>query len=114
MEDNEMAKKKIIIISIIFVAIIAAIVTIPLIKVALQKPVIGTIKGPEHDFIEIDGVRYAQNSDNDFSGADRGEYLGSVTDGNITMRVFSVKGDDSGRYIYALWDWDGAFYVREN
>lgn len=56
MEDNEMAKKKIIIISIIFVAIIAAIVTIPLIKVALQKPVIGTIKGPEHDFIEIDKV----------------------------------------------------------
>lgn len=89
-------------------------VAIPLIKVAFQKPVIGTIKGAEHDFIEIDGVRYAQNSDNDFSGADRGEYLGSVTDGNITMRVFSVKGDDSGRYIYSLWDWDGAFYVREN
>ena len=109
-----MPKKRIVITSIIFVAIIAALVAIPFIKVAIQKPVIGTIKGAEHDFIEIDGVRYAQNSDNDFSGADRGEYLGSVTDGNITMRVFSVKGDDSGRYIYALWDWDGAFYVREN
>lgn len=96
------------------VAIIVAVVAIPLIKIAFQTPAIGTIKGAEHDFIEIDDVRYVHNSDNDFSGADHGEYLGSVTDGNITMRVFSVKGDDSGRYIYALWDWDGAFYVREN
>lgn len=67
-----------------------------------------------HCLWNINGVRYVHNSDHEFSGADRGEYLGSVTDGNITMRVFSVKGDESGRYIYALWDWDGAFYVQEN
>ena len=109
-----MQKRKIVIISIIAVVIISVILAVPLFNMVSQRPTIGTIKGAEHDFIEIDGVRYAQNSDNDFSGADRGEYLGSVTDGNITMRVFSVKGDDSGRYIYALWDWDGAFYVREN
>ena len=109
-----MQKRKIVIISIIAVVIISVILAVPLFNMVSQRPIIGTIKGAEHDFIEIDGVRYAQNSDNDFSGADRGEYLGSVTDGNITMRLFSVKGDDSGRYIYALWDWDGAFYVREN
>ena len=30
------------------------------------------------------------------------------------MRVYAVKGDDSGKYIYTLWDWDGAFYVQED
>lgn len=109
-----MQKKKIVIISIIAVVIISAVLAVPLFNMAFQRPIIGTIKGAEHDFIEIDGVRYVENSDHEFSGADRGEYLGSVTDGNITMRVFSVKGDDSGKYIYTLWDWDGAFYVQEN
>ena len=109
-----MQKKKIVIISIIAVVIISAVLAVPLFNMVFQRPIIGTIKGAEHDFIEIDGVRYVENSDHEFSGADRGEYLGSVTDGNITMRVFSVKGDDSRKYIYTLWDWDGAFYVQEN
>ena len=48
-----------------------------------------------------------------FSGADRGKYLGRVTDGNITMRVLSVKGDENGKFLYALWDWEGEFCIRE-
>lgn len=109
-----MSKKRIIITSVIFVAIIFVVLAIPLFKLIVQTPMIGTISGPESQFIEIDGVRYVETSDNEFSSADRGEYLGSVTNGNITMRVFSVKGDDSGRFIYTLWDWEGAFYARED
>lgn len=85
-----------------------------LFKPVFQEPIIGTIKGPEYEVIEIDGVRYVEDLDSEFSSANRGEYLGSVTNGNITMRVFSVKGDDSGRFIYTLWNWEGAFYTREN
>lgn len=75
-------------------------------KTIFQVPIIGSITGAEYEFIEIDGVRYIKDSAgakvDEFSSANRGEYLGAVTDGNIIMRVFSVKGDDSGRYIYAL------------
>ena len=84
---------------------------------ALQKPAIGRVTGAEYQFIEIEGERYvaewSQEEKLPFSGADRGKYLGRVTDGNITMRVFSVKGDESGKFLYALWDWEGEFYIRE-
>lgn len=106
-----MQKKKIVIASIVAVAIISVVLVVPLFNMVFQRPIIGTIKGPEQNLIEIDGIRYVKNSDHKFSGADRGEYLGAVTDGNITMRVYAVKG---GKYIYTLWDWDGAFYVQED
>lgn len=109
-----MQKKKIIMISLITLAIISVVLAIPLFQSVFREPMIGTLKGPEYEVIEIDGVRYVENSDHAFSSADRGEYLGSVTNGTITMRVFSVKGDDSKTFIYALWDWEGAFYVRED
>ena len=84
---------------------------------ALQKPAIGRVTGAEYQFIEIEGERYiaewCQEEKLPFSGADREKYLGRVTDGNITMRVFSVKGDESGKFLYALWDWEGEFYIRE-
>lgn len=113
-----MLKKRILIASVLLAAGIALVAAIPLFQMAVQKPIIGTIKGAECQFIEIDGVRYVEDRDgaraNEFSGADRGAYLGSVTNGAITMRVFSVKGDDSGRFLYTLWDWEGAFYSRED
>ena len=112
-----MSKKRILIASVLLALSIALVSAIPLFQMAVQKPIIGTIKGSEYQWIEIDGVRYVEDHDgareHEFSGADRGAYLGSVTNGAITMRVFSVKGDDSGRFIYTLWDWDGAFYSRE-
>lgn len=112
-----MSKKRIFIASVLLVVSIAVVSAIPLFQMAFQAPIIGAIKGPECQFIEIDGVKYVENSAgaraNQFSSANRGEYLGSVTNGTITARVFSVKGDDRGRFIYALWDWDGSFYSRE-
>lgn len=109
-----MSKKRLILISLIAVMIISVALAVPLFQVVFQKPIIGTIKGAEWQFIEIDGVTYTKSSDHEFSGADRGEYLGSVTNGDTTMRVFSVKEDDSERFIYTLWDWEGAFYARED
>lgn len=112
-----MPKKRIVILSSIVVVVLSAALALRFFNLASQKPIIGTISGAEYEFIEIDGVRYAadlynEHAANSFSSADRGEYLGSVTNGEITMRVFSVKGDDSGRFLYTLWDWDGAFYIR--
>lgn len=74
---------------------------------------IGKISGPENDCITIDDVKYNRDTNHDFSNADKGKYLGIVSNSKITMRVYSVKGDTEGEYIYALWDWDGAFYKRE-
>lgn len=113
-----MSKKRIIQISLISILMVLILLSVPFFKTIFQVPIIGTIKGAEYEFIEIDNIQYVEDSDgaraNEFSSANRGKYLGSVTNGSITMRVFSVKGDDSGKYIYALWDWDGAFYSRED
>lgn len=113
-----MSKKRIVKISLITILVVLILLFIPFFKIIFQVSIIGNITGAEYDFIEIDGVRYVKDSAgaraDEFSGADRGEYLGAVTDGNVTMRVFSVNGDDSRRYIYVLWDWEGAFYSREN
>ncbi len=113
-----MHKKRIVKISLIAILVVLILLFIPFFKTIFQVPIIGSITGAEYNFIEIDGVRYVKDSAgaraDGFSGADCGEYLGAVTDGNVTMRVFSVKGDDSRRYIYVLWDWDGAFYSRED
>ena len=115
---NKMHKKRIVKNSLIAILVVLILLFIPFFKTIFQVPIIGSITGAEYDFIEIDGVRYVEDRAgaraDGFSSADRGEYLGAVTDGNVTMRVFSVKGDNSGRYIYTLWDWDGAFYARED
>ena len=74
---------------------------------------IGKISGPENDCITIDNVKYHRNTNLNFSTADKGKYLGKVSNSKITMRVYSVKGDIDGEYIYTLWDWEGSFYKRE-
>lgn len=74
---------------------------------------IGKISGAENEYITIGNVQYVLDTNNDFSNADKSEYLGKVSNSKITMRVYSVKGDTEGEYIYALWDWEGAFYKRE-
>ena len=75
--------------------------------------VIGTVKGAEMEEIVIDGVTYVQNNDTGLSYADKGRYLGRAVNGDVTVRVYAVKGDTEGRYLYRLWDWEGAFYERK-
>ena len=63
--------------------------------------------------IVIDGVTYVQNNNTGLSYADQGRFLGRATADGITFRVYSVKGDTEGRYLYRLWEWEGAFYEKK-
>ena len=82
-------------------------------SVGCSSKTIGKISGAENEYITIDDVKYVFDTNNEFSQADKGNYLGKVSNSKITMKVYSVKGDTEGEYIYALWDWEGAFYKRE-
>lgn len=74
---------------------------------------IGAVKGPELDRIIINDEIYHINYNLGFSVKDKGEFWGIVTAGNkIKCRVYKVKGDKEGRYLYRLWDWEGAFYEK--
>lgn len=74
---------------------------------------IGTISGAENEYITIDGVTYERDNASDLSNKDRDDYLGQVSNTKISMKVYSVDGDAEGKYIYAMWDWEGAFYIRQ-
>jgi len=88
-------------------------ISIVLSLTACGSKTIGTIKGAEWDFIEIDGVEYAKVTDSDIHQSDKDKYLGKVSDGGkITFKCYSVKDDDDARYIYCLWDWEGSIYER--
>ena len=92
-----MAKKRIAIISFAFAIILLLCIAI---NSFFKGPIIGTVSGAENEFIVIDGITYIIDD--------------LAENGDITMRVYSVKGDDSGNYLYALWEWEGNFYVRQN
>lgn len=77
--------------------------------------VIGSISGPEWEIITIGSKTYRLNHQNDFSEADRGRFLGLVKSsgaagGSIAFRVYAVKGDKEGQWLYRLWEWEGSFY----
>ena len=81
-------------------------------KATLGTGEIGTISGAENEYITIDGVKYVFDIDSGFSYADKGKYLGEVSNSQITMKVYSVEGDTNGDYIYTRWDWEGYFYKK--
>lgn len=93
--------------------VVALVMALLLSLVACSGKTIGKISGAENEYITIDDVKYVLDTNHDFSQADKGTYLGKVSNSKITMRVYSVRGDTDGEYIYALWDWEGAFYKRE-
>lgn len=74
---------------------------------------IGSIRGAEWQTVIVDGTEYRRmdNTPN-LSAKDRGRYLGKVTSGDTTFRVFTVKGDAEQQLLYCLWDWKGSFYAR--
>ena len=74
----------------------------------------GTVKGAEMEQIVIDGATYVQNNNTGFSSIDRGRFLGRATAGDITFRLYTVKGDAEGKYLFRLWEWEGAFYEKQN
>ena len=92
------------------ICIICLLVFISLVLFACGGKTIGTISGPENDCITIHDIVYVLENNTAFSNADKGKYLGKVSNGDITMRVYVVKEHDE--YIYTLWDWEGAFYKK--
>ena len=80
----------------------------------LRGSVIGTIHGAEMEEIQVAGVTYVQNNQTGFSSNDRGRFLGRATAGNTTFRLYAVKGDTEGSYLFRLWEWEGAFYERKD
>lgn len=75
---------------------------------------IGKVTGAENEYIIIGDVTYVKDDFNNFDSYDRDEYLGGVTNDEISMRIYSVKGDECEDYIYALWDLEGDFYIRQD
>lgn len=80
---------------------------------ACNSKTIGKISGAENDLITIDNVVYELDRNTGFSSADKDRYLGKVSNSKIDMKVYLVKGDTNGDYIYTLWDWEGAFYKKQ-
>lgn len=79
-----------------------------------SEKAVGTIHGPENDYILYNDVTYVMDTTHNFSNNDRGEYLGKVTNDKITMKIYTIKGDNNLDYLYALWDWEGEMYVRQD
>ena len=77
-----------------------------------ESRVIGEITGAEWDVLTIGETEYRQINGLDFTIADKGKYLGKAKYNGSTVRLYSVKGDTEDKYIYAFWDWEGFFYVR--
>lgn len=92
---------------------IALVISCLLCLMACDDKNIGKISGAENECITINDVRYIRDTNSGYSNADKGSYLGKVSNSAITMRVYSVKGDANGEYIYALWEWEGAFYKKQ-
>jgi len=78
-----------------------------------SSKVIGVIRGAELEQIVIGNTTYRTSAGAGFSIQDKGRFLGWVTAGDIKCRIYSVKGDSEGKYLYRLWDWEGMFYEKE-
>ena len=78
----------------------------------LGGKVVGQIRGPEWEQLEVNGERYVRCDGAPYTGADRGRFLGLATDGERSFRLYTVRGDSAGQYLYCLWDWEGFFYER--
>lgn len=79
-------------------------------KQTIGAKIIGTVSGTEYEYITIDNKIYIINFENNYSNADKGDFLGVIRNGDVTFRIYSVEGDKDGKYIYRLWNYDGAFY----
>ena len=99
-------------IKISIVAIIVIIVLAIIASVVFKIPTIGKVHGAENEKITIKGLTYIQNTSAPYSYADKGKFLGYVTNENTTIRVYDVKGDNDD-FIYALWEWEGSIYECE-
>ena len=99
----------------VILVILAALVVLGGLFWALwgRNRVVGRITGPEWDYLEIDGVTYARRDSTPYGIQDKGKFLGLAAAGEERFRLYAVKGDEEGRYVYCFWDWEGFFYEKE-
>ena len=95
--------------AVILIVLIALFV---LYQIHCYNDVIGTSENKQNDLIVIGDTVYAANPDLPFTEADKGEFLGFIRAGGMRWRVFSIKGDEEGKYLYSLWDFAGNLYER--
>ena len=93
--------------------ILALLIICAVVFIISQNRVIGEVRGPEWDQIVIDDVVYHRQTHHEFNRSHKGHFLGVVTDGRTRFRVYSVKGDTEGKWLYWTWEWEGAFYKSE-
>lgn len=73
-------------------------------------PVIGTIAGPEWEYLTVDGIAYERDNHAPVNGTDRGQFMGIATNGNTRVRIYSITGNDD--YLYGIWEWEGYIFRR--
>ena len=95
------------------IVVITMLIVISAVFISHNRRIIGEITGAEWNQLTIGETEYIVNNAYDFNIADKGKYLGKAKYNTLTVCLYSVKGDEEGRYIYAVWDWEGFFFVRE-
>lgn len=111
---NKSVKK----IVLILCAALLLISIISIYKATFGAKEIGTISGPEHDYITIDGVTYVSEAssaiDIPYDRSDKGRHLGIIKSGDQVFHIYEVKGDTERNYLYWTWEWEGEMYIRED
>ena len=87
---------------ILFLLLCILAYTLPIL---LHFPIIGTVHGAENEYLDVNGVAYERCE----LFADKGRYLGSVSNGREKMRVFAC---DDETLLRVLWEWEGYTYRR--
>lgn len=73
-------------------------------------PVVGTIHGAEWEYLSVGEELYEKTYDSPVHRADKGSFIGIVTNGDTKFRIYSIKGTDE--YLYCQWEWEGQIYKR--
>ena len=71
---------------------------------------IGTVTGPEWQFLTVGEERYERDDQAPVHGTDKDRFLGIATSGSTRFRIYSIQGSDE--YLYCCWDWEGWIYRR--
>lgn len=79
-------------------------------KQTVGAPVVGTITGPEWEYMTVGGKTYVIAHDAPVNGTDKGPFIGIATNDAAKFRVYSIKGSDE--YLYCRWEWEGEIYKR--
>lgn len=99
-----MSKTKWIAISLLCIAIV-------LLLIFRCTRTIGTVLGPEREYIVIGEDHYIVSSD--YHNSDRGLFLGLADDGHGSpSKVYQIQNVSQKEYLYVMDGWEGQCYVH--